>query len=74
MLDDERRDRLKRAGHRFRQTGQERNAAVHELKAALAEADGDSNPEEAAHLTGLSGAESEVLLGGDQSADPSAEP
>ena len=66
MLDDERRDRLRRAGDRFRETARERSAAVSELKAALAAADGDSNPEEAAHLTGLSDAESEVLLDGDR--------
>lgn len=74
MLDDERRDRLRRAGDRFRETGRQRNSAVSELKAALAEADGDSNPEEAAHLTGLSDAESEVFLGGDWPADPPSQP
>lgn len=63
MLDEERRDRLRRAGDRFREAERERSAAVTELKAAMAAADGDSNAQEASSLTGLSDAESAVLLG-----------
>lgn len=65
MLDDERRSRLRRAGERFRNAQHEQSAAVSELKQALAAADGDSSPQEASDLTGLSPVESEILLEGD---------
>ncbi len=53
VLDDDRRSRLRRAGARFRAADIERDDALRELKRAVAEADGDSSPEEAADLTGL---------------------
>lgn len=65
MLDDDRRGRLQRAGLRLRDAERERRSAVAELKSALAAADGDSSPQEASDLTGLSSVETEILLGGD---------
>lgn len=65
MLDDERRSRLQRAGARLRDADRERRSAVAELKSAMAAADGDSSPEEASDLTGLSSVEAEILLDAD---------
>lgn len=53
MLDEERQKRLRRAGERLHDAEEERSSALDELKDAMAAADGDSNPEEAADLTGM---------------------
>lgn len=62
MLDDERRDRLRAAGDRFRTAEDERRAAVRELKVALAAIDGESDPSEIAKLTGLPPTIAAILL------------
>lgn len=63
MLDKERKERLRRAGARFRAAQREQDEASAELRAALAAADGNTSPEEAAALTGLDASISAVLLG-----------
>lgn len=63
MLDEDLQDRLRRAGERFRAAQREHDAASAQLRAVLAEADGDASPEEAARLTGLDASISAVLLG-----------
>jgi hypothetical protein len=65
VLDNDRRERLRRAGERFEAAESERRAALEELKAALTEANGDSDPHEASDLTGLPPAVSAVLLDDD---------
>lgn len=63
MLNETQRERLRRAGERFRAAQREQNEASAELRSALAEADGNASPEEAAYLTGLDASISAVLLG-----------
>lgn len=65
MLGDEQRGRLRQAGERFQAATRERDQALTELRAALAEADGNTTPAEAAEITGLGTAISAVLLGHD---------
>lgn len=65
MLDKDRQERLRRAGERFHDADEERTSALDELKDAMAEADGDSDPAEASDLTGMSPTVSAAMLDDD---------
>lgn len=62
VLDKDRQDRLRRAGERLHEAEAERTSALDELKDAMAEADGDSDPDEASDLTGMSPTVSAAML------------
>ncbi|MFL6157930.1 MAG: hypothetical protein ACJ72D_17700 [Marmoricola sp.] len=69
MTDDEMKARLRATGSRFQAADRDRSRALADLKHALADADGSSNPEEASELTGLSPSAAGFLLDPDGGSD-----